>query len=419
MAMAGTGKTTIARSFADKMEDEYCLGASFFIKQSIEATRDPCRIVQTLAFDLASLGDGCKRMDVLWTTLQATPQFRDMSLQKQIRLLIDTPLRAQPPTSPLVVVIDALDEAMRPEVSDLSRGIRYMGIKLVDELMSALSQHSLRLFFTSRNQPDIRQELCRDHCTVLDLHAHHTDDDAGDLRLYYETHLDQLSVRTLSEPRDWRSVIDFRDLLNRTGTLFIYAATILRLVQRTTRNPFKTLQSLLDAQKGIYGSSRGPHPLIDLYQRVLEDAVNDRTGHFQDDVASVVDGILRVVVYTFHPISVRSITNLLELNNIDVENLENDLQGLSPVLLIPERGNIEGIVRPLHESFPEFLRTVKLQRPIKLPLDSGLSHARLTHACMQLVPSIESSHGRNHHRMLECARLLVYTVMRLGNGSSA
>jgi hypothetical protein len=51
--MAGTGKSAISTTFAENMEDDGLLGATFFVDRQIAELTDPHRIVQSLAYDLA------------------------------------------------------------------------------------------------------------------------------------------------------------------------------------------------------------------------------------------------------------------------------------------------------------------------------------------------------------------------------
>jgi adenylylsulfate kinase-like enzyme len=51
--MAGTGKSAISTTFAQNMDDEGLLGATFFIDRQVADRTDPHRIVQSLADNLA------------------------------------------------------------------------------------------------------------------------------------------------------------------------------------------------------------------------------------------------------------------------------------------------------------------------------------------------------------------------------
>ncbi|KAK6511482.1 hypothetical protein TWF481_000397 [Arthrobotrys musiformis] len=51
--MAGTGKSTIARTIAESLTDDYQLGASFFFNRNEEYRSNPRRVFTTIAFQLA------------------------------------------------------------------------------------------------------------------------------------------------------------------------------------------------------------------------------------------------------------------------------------------------------------------------------------------------------------------------------
>jgi hypothetical protein len=391
--MAGTGKTTIAKSFAVEMESKGYLGASFFIRHTHEPTRNPRHIVQTLAFDLANLD--YRRMESLWNILRNEPNIVTMSLEKQIHWLIRKPFESNPPDEALVIVIDALDEAMRPETRDPDRDIRYAGADLIVKLASALSGYSIRLLFTSRHEPEIARELSSVKHSLLDLQDHQHNVASHDLKLYYETHFDKINNR-LEISINWRSYVTWAVLLRRTGTLFIYAATIVRIIQSSTKsNPFKKLQSLLDTDVGIYGSQSASALLSDLYRGILEDAVKDRFGQVQHDVASSIERALQYMIYSYQPLSVNAMLELLDLDDIDGEDLWDDLQGLSSAIILPDRNTLDGLIFPLHESFADFLRSCKIDQPFKLPWDRHLSHDRLAEACLKVILSTARKSNRD------------------------
>jgi hypothetical protein len=393
-AMAGTGKTTIAKSFAVEMESVGYLGASFFIQHAREVTRNPRKIVQTLAFDLANLD--YRRMDSLLTILRNQPNIVTWPLEKQIYWLIKKPFESSPPDEALVIVIDSLDEAMHSEPWDVVLNVRYAGADLIVKLASALSEFPIKLFFTSRNEPEIAQELIRVKHSLFDLQNHQFDV-SHDLKIYYETHFDKICEHPKINMA-WRSIIDLATLLKRTGALFIYAATVVRLVQSDIkRNPFKKLQSLLDTDIGTYDSGSASGLLTDLYQRILEDAVKDRLGGIQrdSDVALIIEGVLQYIAYSYEPLSVNAVVKLLGLDDSDGEDLLVNIQGLSTVLVLPDEHHLDDLILPLHESFPDFLRSCKLDQPFKLPFDWHLSHHRLAEACLKLVLSAARKSDEN------------------------
>jgi hypothetical protein len=383
-AMAGTGKTTIAKSFAIEMANKGCLGASFFIRRTQELTRNPCHIVQTLAFDMANLG--YRRMNTLSAILRDQPQVVTMPLKDQIDWLITKPFELSPSDETLVMIIDGIDEAERPLSWEAGHGIYHAGADLLVKLASALSRHSIRLFFTSRNEPDIARELSSVKYYLVDLHDHRRSTNSSDLKIYYAMHLDEISKQT-GIGIDWRSKIDLPLLLQQTGTLFIYAATIVRILQNTRRNWVKKLISLMEAGHGLHSSTSTPNLLSELYQHVLENAVKDRIGNVQHEVCVTIRRVLVCVAYAYDELRVNAMLELFSANNVDSDDLWDDLQGLSSVLRIPDKGSLDETISPLHESFPEFLRGYKLDHPFELPLDSCGSHAYLAEACLKIILS--------------------------------
>ncbi|KAF8750315.1 WD domain, G-beta repeat [Rhizoctonia solani] len=142
--MAGTGKTTIAYTFAKSLNDRGALGASFFCTRTSDECRDAGRIVPTIAHQLA----------------QYSPSFR--KLIKEPLSKVKTKM-----TKGLVVVIDALDECNNPN------GVG----TILDVLFRIAPGLPLKFFVASRPEPDIRHrveaqpEHSRSMCALHDIEA--------------------------------------------------------------------------------------------------------------------------------------------------------------------------------------------------------------------------------------------------------
>lgn len=108
--MAGTGKTTIAYSICEYLNQSSKLAASFFCVRQLPACRDVGRILPSITYQLSLFSHPFRCM--ISTTLQEYPDIHDEPLTEQLDKLIATPLREIASTLPsdLVVVIDALDE---------------------------------------------------------------------------------------------------------------------------------------------------------------------------------------------------------------------------------------------------------------------------------------------------------------------
>ena len=147
--MAGTGKSTIARTIAQSFADEGQLGASFFFKKGEGNRGTASRFFTTIATDLmAHVPD---LISGITKAIDADPVISEKALKDQFEKLILQPLleiRQAPNASGLIIVIDALDECERKE-----------DIQVILQLLArtkSLSPVSLRIFVTSRPDLPIR-----------------------------------------------------------------------------------------------------------------------------------------------------------------------------------------------------------------------------------------------------------------------
>ncbi|CAE6455424.1 unnamed protein product [Rhizoctonia solani] len=88
--MAGTGKTTIAYTFCEQLEERKLLAASFFCARSSADCRNVSRIVPTIAYQLARYSIPFK--SVLCQTLDQDPDIGTKNLKKQFEQLLEVPL---------------------------------------------------------------------------------------------------------------------------------------------------------------------------------------------------------------------------------------------------------------------------------------------------------------------------------------
>src|SRR5258705_7939071 len=106
--MAGTGKTTIAYSFCEQLQESGLLGANFFCSRSLAECSDIRYIIPTTARQLARSCPpfASALLEVLGVHFQLS------SLGDQIKQLLLEPFQhtSDRVSDTLIVVIDALDE---------------------------------------------------------------------------------------------------------------------------------------------------------------------------------------------------------------------------------------------------------------------------------------------------------------------
>jgi hypothetical protein len=350
--MAGTGKTAIASTFARTIEDQRILGATFFIDRQEAEHRDLRRIVQTLAYDLAK--DNHEQLRALWTVLRDDPKFDRLSYQEQVRLLIKKPLDVGCPET-LVVVVDGLDEC---GASD--------GASLLRTLVTSLAHHPIKLFVTSRNEARITDTLSDLPHTAIKLQDIAVSED---VRLYWKHGLDELCHR--EGLPNWQSMVELDELVELTGYLFIYATTLFEVIQDTKTSPIKELVKLLEISRAgsgsaiVFAGQAVEHgPLEKLYLHILAAAVKDKHNNIRSEYAQRMHDILEVVIFAREPLTPQALSDLL---NMDREELNAYLGPMRSVLIVPDVNSPEGVVRPLHQSFPDFIRQ-----------QGGLVHPNLT-----------------------------------------
>ena len=113
--MAGTGKTSIAHSFSERLDKNEILGASFFCSRSASReVRDASLIIPTIASTLSRLSPVFR--SAISKVVEKKPDvdsFHKLSLQ--FRLLLVDPIKSILDSSlkTYVIVIDALDECTK------------------------------------------------------------------------------------------------------------------------------------------------------------------------------------------------------------------------------------------------------------------------------------------------------------------
>jgi hypothetical protein len=365
--MAGTGKTAIASTFARNMEDQGILGATFFIDRQQAERRDLSRIVQTLAYALAMHNH--EQLRAVWAVLRDDPTFERLLYQEQARLLIKKPLEVGRPET-LVVVIDGLDECGAAE-----------GASLLETLVTSLAHHPIKLFVTSRNEVDIVdtfRDIAHDTVKLQEIGV------SGDVRLYWEHNLDELRRR--KHLPDWRPMVSIERLVELTGHLFIYATTIIKIIRNTITSPIKKLRELLEVSRAGSGYAIafvGPvnhGPLEQLYIHILGEALRDDDGKIISEYAFYLHSILEIVILAQAPITPQALSDLLDM---DMDDVNAYLSRLSSVLVVPDATSPEGLIRPLHQSFPDFVRQQGDVVHPALTIRVDLAHKNFIERCLR------------------------------------
>ena len=184
--LAGTGKSTIAQTVAERVFADGVLGASFFCSRDFEDRSDLHFIFPTLAFQLAHKYPDFR--DHLVSLLQSNPDVVDESLYSQMERLIVEPLQSADIST--VIVVDALDECKDEEPS--SALLSVLG-RFVEQIPR------VKFFITGRPEPRIktgfRLPLLVDLTNIFVLHDVHPSLINNDIRLFLKHELSELARR--------------------------------------------------------------------------------------------------------------------------------------------------------------------------------------------------------------------------------
>lgn len=359
--MAGTGKSTIARTVAQSFEKHRLLGASFFFKRG-EADRGNAKyLISTITRQLVTrqrrLGP-----DVL-NAIKNDPNIAYKSLSEQCEKLLCQPLvklHLDQPTI-IVIVIDALDEC------DGEDDIRVI-LRLLFK-MQEIKSVRLRVFLTSRPELPIRLGFEQDNNHQdLVLHALPAPVVEHDIRVFLEYKLLKIQHER-SLPPEWPGKDDVTRLVEMAVPLFIVAATACRFIKEGT-HPKKRLQKFLEFQATTTATQ-----MDKIYLPVLNQLKDNDITESKELVQEFQD-IVGVIILLATPLSIESLSQLLQISADDISEL---LDPLHSVLSVPS--SREAPVRILHLSFRDYL----LITESPFHVNEQQTHGKIASHCLQLM----------------------------------
>ncbi|KAH7096318.1 hypothetical protein BKA62DRAFT_662910 [Auriculariales sp. MPI-PUGE-AT-0066] len=375
--LAGTGKSTVSRSFADRLAKAGKVVISFFIsRRHGDQGSSLHTIIHTLASELARVHEAART--VILQALESHSQIHDLNLDQQVNLLLLEPLKAISASgtgAATVLILDALDECDNPAalVGDGCLA------KLIPVLGDRASLGNVKLFLTSRPLTTIDTAL-RPFLDRLGqevrLHEIPTTDD---IRTYLSRSLSD--IRQLRElPSDWPSAADLNSLVNRAGSLFIYAATVIRHIREDEYAPHERLAEILSVQT-TSSKDGSPYEEADkLYLDVLSLSVGPKQ---PKSLTDRVRQIIAVVVLARAPMSTRMISDLLEIDHGTVRRI---VTGLGAVW-VTSASESEPIV-VYHKSFPDFILDITRCTDQRFVVDCSVGHERLAAGCLHVLNSL-------------------------------
>ncbi|KAF1815360.1 hypothetical protein P152DRAFT_479302 [Eremomyces bilateralis CBS 781.70] len=331
--LAGTGKSTIARTVARKRFDKQHLGASFFFSRDGEDVNHAGKFITSIAWQLANnipslqqhICDAIiERRDI------ASQSLRDQWQQLILRPLLK--LGENGGQSSYILIVDALDEG------DGDNNIRY-GIRQVpnanlqDFVLHSISpstvDHDISIFFVHHLKL-IREEHCLDIC--------------------------------------WPSEDNIRHLIQLTDGLLIWAATACRFIYEGKRFATRRLNTIL---RSSGSAPRAPEKHLDeIYTTVLKQSV---APEYTDEEKEEAFCMLREILGNYFDIKKKAVDQTL-----------NDLHS---VLDVPkdQKKDQKQPLRLHHPSFRDYLLSNDRCKNQDLWVDEKQAHQLLADSCIRLM----------------------------------
>jgi len=375
--LAGTGKSTIAKTFAEMSFANGRLGASFFCSRDFEDRSSLQAIFPTLAFQLAHQYPPFR--EELLSVLRADPDIGRDSLCSQIKRLIVGPLKTTHIST--LIIIDALDECKDEESTSA-----------ILSILSGCVEHipHVKFFITGRPEPRIRSGFrlaaLQSITEVLKLHDIQRPLVDIDIKLFLRTRLiDIVKNRSHCDvTEDWPLSSDIDILCEKAAGLFIYASTVVKFVASHHYQPPKRLNLLVSLPQNT--AREGESGINSLYTEILKQAYCDLGPDDQNpenqDIYCRFRTVVGAVLLAFNPLSMKSLSYLL--HDFDTpSDISATLNSLHSLLLVPE--GTEDSIHVFHKSFPDFLMDPKRCQDTRFFVDPPVHHMEILFSCLHLM----------------------------------
>ena len=369
--LAGTGKSTIAQTIAQRVFADGRLGASFFCSRDFQDRRNLLYIFPTLAFQLAHKYP--KFRSTLVPLLRSNPDIAHEFLYSQMESLIVGPLSSSDIST--VIIIDALDECVDEDPQ--SAILSVMG-RLVEDIPN------VKFLITGRPEPRIqsgfRLGLLRPLTDVFVLHEVDPSVVNTDIRLFLEHGLQELAERHGIEQDGWPTEEHLDLLCKRAGGLFVYAVATVKFLDHSFLAPSDQLDIIMKspgstAHEGQANLQLGT-TLDSLYISALQAAFNRATVGDDEKVRLVIGAVVLAV----DPLPPSAIAGLVNIGKHQVMKL---LQLIWSLLKLTE--DPDSPVLPFHKSFPDFIVDPLRCSNERFYISPSIGHLKLALGCLRLM----------------------------------
>jgi len=371
---AGSGKSAIAQTIAELLEEAGLLAAAFFFSRNAAGRNEKTPLVATLVYQLIKSIPEI-RAHVL-EALDQDPAVFSLSIQAQIQALVIKPLNAAAtdetpaPTllsRPRLIIIDGLDECRTTSsqthiLNAISTAVKNLNIPLYF-LIASRPEHHIREAFNDQTQGIglLSFSIALDDTYQPDR----------DIEVFLQSTFDEIKRKHPSRahlPTNWPSLQDIQQLVKKSSGQFIFASTVAKYLDSHRHWP-------PDRLKIIFGQSkpRNETPfaeLDNLYRLILLSVA---------DVAKLKDLLMFLVLRPFQNELIQTTTPAVIERFLFYRPGEMDmiLTDLHSIISVPPPGD-DGFsgLRFFHASLPDFL--LDRSRSLDFFFNQGAAYLKLT-----------------------------------------
>ena len=337
--LAGSGKSTIAQTIAERLFADGRLGASFFCSSGSDDRSNLRLIFPTLAFQLSLLYPKFRSSFI--RLLQSNPDIVYQSIQDQAEQFLVEPLRSAGVST--VIVIDALDECRDEDPQSAILPVLGKAIQNI---------RGVKLFITSRPETHLMAGFhgpLQGSMDFLILHEVEPLTIDQDIRLFFEHELSKLA-RHRGGKEGWPTDEQLCWLCRRASGFFVFAVATVNLLNHHLEDPWDQLDTLIQSSESTAPEGevrlKVYKTLDSLYLSILRTSF--RENRATDDV--FVRSVLSWVVLAKEPLTPCAIATLIGLSCHKVQRVLELTQSLLVMSSDPNKP-----VRPFHKSFPDFI----------------------------------------------------------------
>ncbi len=394
--LAGTGKSTGARTVARRCADERRLGGSFFFARGGGDRASGRKFVTTLAVQLAAAVPALKPHVAAAVRDGPSRGVAAMTLRNQWAQLVLKPLaklgngvesdgggggrgssskhiarRGQ--RRPIVFVVDALDECdVDSEMGEIL-GLLALGATGKDSSL-------LRVLLTSRPETSIRYGIQNiPSASLAHLALHHIAPSVvdNDISIYLAENLRRIGTAFLRDPH-WPNPETLNQLVKHAGGLFIWASTAYRYIYRGGAFANDRLRDILS---GTNDQSTPDRSLDHIYLTVLDKAVGRTlTQREKAELSVAIHALLATVAVMAAPLDEISLSNLAGTTS---DAMNKAFHGLYSILNIPDKPSLS--IRLLHSSFRDFVVDPYRCVDVRFSVNKEDQHRILAERCLDLM----------------------------------